>query len=244
MPSEIQSEAEIHVISGASSGIGLATARRLLEQGGRVVGLSRTAGPLQNHDHYEFVYCDFSDLKALAETLAALRRKLSGLRAVISSAGYGRFGALEEFSPDQIERLVDVNLTGQILLLREMLPLLKRQRGGDVVVIGSEAALRGGQRGAVYSATKFALRGLTQSLREECAGSGVRVTQINPGMVDTPFFQQQPFRPSPEPGCQLQAEDVASAVIYALSQRTGICVDEINLSPQKKVIDFGEADQS
>ena len=106
--------------------------------------------------------------------------------------------------------------------------------------MGSEAAVSGGKKGAVYSATKFAVRGLAQSLREECAGSGVRVGIVNPGMVNTGFFDRLNFRPGNAPGDHLTPEDVADAVWLMLSARAGAVIDEINLSPQKKVIQFGK----
>jgi NADP-dependent 3-hydroxy acid dehydrogenase YdfG len=125
---------------------------------------------------------------------------------------------------------------------RAFLPDFKRQGYGDLVFIGSESALRGGRRGAVYSATKFGLRGFVQSLRDECARSSVRVGIVNPGMVATSFFNALDFRPGQEPGQHLQAEDVAEAVRFMLTARPGAVIDEINLSPEKTVIDFGSSD--
>ena len=104
--------------------------------------------------------------------------------------------------------------------------------------MGSEAARTGGKRGAVYSAAKFGLRGLAQSLRQECAASGVRVSIVNPGMVKTAFFDELDFQPGDAPDNYILPEDVARAVLAILETRTGTVVDEINLSPQKKVIRF------
>ncbi len=230
-----------YLITGASRGIGAAIARKLLQDGCQVTGLSRKAGELESEQGYRHVSCDFADLEALPTILKAQRKQLERLDGLILNAGFGRFASLEAFSARQIRELIDVNLTSQILVAREFLPLMKRYKAGDVVIIGSEAALRGGQRGAVYAATKFALRGFAQSLREECASAGVRVTLINPGMVQTDFFDGQNFRPAAAPGCHLLAEDVAGAVGFVLRSRPGACFDEINLSPQKKVIDFAKA---
>ena len=104
--------------------------------------------------------------------------------------------------------------------------------------MGSEAALRGTRRGSVYCASKFALRGFAQALREECAASGIRVTTINPGMVLTPFFDDLDFGPGQEPANYVLPEDVADLVITILSTRSGTVFDEVNLSPLKRVIEF------
>ena len=113
---------------------------------------------------------------------------------------------------------------------------MKRQKRGDLIFIGSEAALAGGRKGAIYAASKFALRGLAQSLRQECATSGVRVALINPGMVQTPFYQGTHFTHGAAPENYIRPEDVAEAVLLILTARPETVFDEINLSPLKKVI--------
>ncbi len=233
-------EGRHYIVTGSSRGIGLAIAQGIIAAGGQVTGLSRSPGELAGHAGFDFFPCDFSQLGELEANLKQLVKRIGQLDGMVLNAGYGRFGAIEEFSAAQIRRLVDVNLTSQMIVARFFLPLLKRRGQGDVVIIGSEAALKGGQKGAVYSATKFALRGFSQSLREECAGAGLRVTLVNPGMVQSDFFAEQNFRPSSEPGCHLLPQDVADAVLFVLDARDGICFDEINLSPQKKVIEFGK----
>ena len=105
--------------------------------------------------------------------------------------------------------------------------------------MGSEAALTGTAQGSLYCAAKFALRGLAQALRAECARAGIRVTLVNPGMVQSPFFDELDFRPGPEPDNYILPEDVAEVIVQALTARDGTVLDEINLSPQKKVIEFG-----
>lgn len=225
------------VISGASSGIGRAIAEALLEQGHRVIGLARRQN-LQ-HEAFEALHVDLARLDELPAILTRLARQHPDIDGVVCCAGRGRFGSLEEFSPAQIRELIDLNLTSQIYLLRALLPVLKRRRRGHIVLMGSEAALAGGRRGAVYSASKFALRGLAQSLREECARARIHVTLVNPGMVDTPFFDTLDFRPGESSAQHLRASDVVQAVLLALNQRSGAVIDEINLSPLQKVIRFG-----
>ncbi len=227
------------VVTGASRGIGKAVTDRLLLENCRVIGVARDFTP-EDRDRRDFIpfLLDLSHVRELPARLRELRNNHPEIDGLICNAGYGRFGSLEEFSAHQIQELVDTNLTSQILIAREFLPLFKTAGRGDLIFMGSEAALKGGGRGAVYSATKFALRGLAQSLREECAGSGVRVGIVNPGMVRTGFFDKLDFQPGEANDSHLQANDVAEAVWLMLSARPGAAIDEINLSPQKKAIHF------
>ncbi len=227
------------LVTGASRGIGKAIAQKLLDESYRVIGVGRDFTQAEpSHDNCTQVTMDLSRLDQLPEQFSGLRCNNPDIDAIICNAGYGRFGSLEEFSPEQIRQMIDLNLTSQILLIREFLPSLKTRGHGDIILMGSEAALSGGKRGAVYSATKFALRGLAQSLREECSSSGVRVGIINPGMVDTDFFADLSFQPGSDEDAHLIAADVAQAAWLMLSARPGAAIDEINLSPQKKVIEF------
>lgn len=227
------------LVTGASRGIGAAISKGLLSEGCQVIGVARCMGDLFRGDNnFKAVELDLSQLDALPRQLQEIRRESAAVDTLVCNAGYGQFGSLEEFSARQIRGLVDLNLTSQILLVREFLPAMKTQGFGDIVFMGSEAALKGGRRGAVYSATKFALRGLVQSLREECSGSGVRVSIINPGMVATDFFEKLNFQPGKDADCHLVAEDIYAAVKLILTARSGAGIEEINLSPHKKLIEF------
>ena len=227
------------IVSGASSGIGHAISVRLLQRGYRVTGLARDFSKFPCADpNFTPVCMDLSDLDALPAKLDALTRQDTPVDGLVCCAGSGRFGSLEEFSLVQIRTLLDLNLTSQLYLVRALLPGMKQRAGGNIIFMGSEAALAGGKRGAVYSAAKFGLRGLAQALRQECAASGLRVSIINPGMVQTEFFNELDFRPGEAPDNYILPEDVAQAVQLILETREGTVIDEINLSPQKKVIRF------
>ncbi|MGR9052462.1 MAG: SDR family oxidoreductase [Gammaproteobacteria bacterium] len=231
------------LVTGASSGIGRATARRLLQQGHTVIGTARDPGrfgtPMPG---FHGAGLDLSNLAALPAAAERLIRDFPALDAALFCAGAGRFGSLEEFSYAQIEALTTINYTAQVFLTRALLPGFKRKALSDLIYIGSEAALKGSRKGAVYCASKFALRGFTQALREECGKSGVRVALINPGMVKTPFFDALSFEPGGEEGQYIEPEDVAEAVAFILHARAGTVVDEINLSPLNKVVRFKKAE--
>jgi short-subunit dehydrogenase len=225
------------VVTGASSGIGRSTTKLLLERGYQVIGLARDFSGLSvNQSLFRPVEIDLSQLNSLPARLESITAGMEGISGVVCCAGGGRFGSLEEFSYAQIRSMIELNLTSQIYLVRALLPDMKRQGRGKIIFLGSEAALAGGKRGAVYSAAKFGLRGLAQSLRQECATSGIHVTIINPGMVRTEFFETLDFQPGEEDTNYILPEDIAAAVLNILETRNGTVIDEINMSPLKKVI--------
>jgi NADP-dependent 3-hydroxy acid dehydrogenase YdfG len=230
------------LVTGASSGIGRAVARKLLKQGHRVLGVSRDCGKFsQKIDNFIPVQLDLSRLAELPQKMRDVERQFPELDAVVFCAGKGQFGSIEEFSYTQIEELMALNFTSQAFLVRALLPGLKRKEHSDLIFIGSEAALKGSRKGGLYCASKFALRGFTQALREECGKSSVRVCLINPGMVKTPFFDHLSFEPGDDDSNFILPEDVAEAVCYALNSRAQIVIDEINLSPLNKVVKFKKA---
>jgi len=189
-------------------------------------------------ENFSFVELDLSQLNELPQKIRQLQQMFPEIDAVVFSAGMGRFGSVEEFSYPQIEALMTINFTSQVFLTKALLPALKLKANSDLIFIGSEAALKGSRKGAIYCASKFALRGFTQALREECGNSNVRVCLINPGMVKTAFFEHLAFEPGDHESNTILPEDVAAAVSYILGSRAQIVIDEINLSPLNKVVKF------
>ena len=229
------------LVTGASSGIGRAVAKRLLRQGHHVIAMSRDIKQFTRQaEHFTPVQIDLSNLPQLPEQIRLLEKNFPQLDAIIFCAGIGRFASLEEFSYEQIQLLITLNFTSQAFLARGLVPGLKTKSQADLVFIGSEAALKGSRKGAVYCASKFALRGFCQALREECAKSNVRVSLINPGMVKTPFYNDLSFAPGDDASNFLLPEDVAAAVSFVLEARQGVIIDEINLNPANKVVKFNK----
>ena len=229
------------LVTGASSGIGRAVAERLLAQHHSVIAIARNFSRIDPIADQNFHPCtmDLSDLEGLPDRIAELATRFPRLDGLVCNAGQGRFGSLEEFSYDQIGALVDLNLTSQIFLVRGFLTMLKRSPSSDIVLMGSESALTGGRRGVVYASTKSALRGFARALRDEASRSGVRVSLVNPGAVRTGFYENAPFRPGSAAENAISPEEVADAVCSILGSRPGVVFDEVNLSPLKKVLDFG-----
>ncbi|MCK5728939.1 MAG: SDR family oxidoreductase [Methylococcales bacterium] len=227
------------LITGASSGIGRKIAEDLLMQGHVVIGISRNCEQFTTyHPNFIFEKLDLGNLSTFPEKAKALVKKYTDIDTIIFAAGYGKFCSLEEFSFAQIEALMNVNFTSQVFLTQAFLPTLKQKKRADLIYIGSEAALQGTQKGTIYCASKFALRGFTQALRQECAKSHLKVSLINPGMVQTAFFAQLNFEAGGKPEQHLRPQDVARAVNYLLNSDPYCVIDELNLTPLHRVVHF------
>ncbi len=191
------------IVTGASSGNGESTALRLGRPGMTLVLAARRAEELAgvarrvetNGGSAVAVPTDVRDpaaIAALVERAAAVTGRLDGL---VNNAGIG--GATSILADDElVARMIDVNLRAPIRLMRAVVPILLRFRAGSIVNIGSVAGEVG--IGGTYSATKFALRGMTDSVRRELAGTGIGVTLIEPGYIDTPSNRSRKNLPGPE----------------------------------------------
>ncbi len=226
------------LITGASGGIGGALCRRLLQKGYRVIDFGRRRAFPENIPNYHHCCADLLDASQLQQRVKRLVSEIPTLDAAVLAAGCGRFGNLEEFSAEQIRYLLELNLLSPILLCRWLVPHFKRKKSSDLILIGSEAAIRGGRKGAVYSASKFGLRGFSQALRAESASQGLRVGLVNPGMVRSGFFDELDFAPAADENCALSVDDVAACILQMLEMPSHCVLDEINLSPLKHVISF------
>ncbi len=228
---------ETIVISGTSSGIGLAMARLMLQQGYRVEGIDRKANPvLETEPGYRHHLLDLAETDGLAEKLTGIEKGINQpLRGLVNNAGIGRMGNLEQLSVSDMELVMRTNFLGHAIVTKAFLPRLKQQQHADIVFTGSEAALKGARQGTAYCASKFALRGFAQALRDECGKSGVRVSIINPGAVRTAFFDELHFEPGAEAENAIEPEDVARALLSIVQARPETVIDEINLTPRTQV---------
>jgi 3-hydroxy acid dehydrogenase/malonic semialdehyde reductase len=232
-------ESRSALVTGASSGIGLAISQRLLSEGWQVFGFSRrgTAAGL-DCDGFTPLAVDLADHDALQGMLKKLLAEHQ-IDCLVHAAGEGHFGSIEQFSVAQIEASLRVNLSSAMVICRALLPGMRRRGSGRLVFIGSESALTAGRKGALYCAAKFGLRGFSLALREDCAADGIRVSLVNPGMVRSPFFDTLDFAPGEKPENAIEVEDVAEVVWGILNASRDIVIDEINLSPRVRSIDFG-----
>jgi NADP-dependent 3-hydroxy acid dehydrogenase YdfG len=216
------------LITGASSGIGAASARAAAKAGWNVALLARSGDKLDKlageiGDAALALECDITDRAALEDVVERTVARFGGLDAVFANAGRGVAKAgVENGDPEQWRKLIDLNVLAVLNTAHTTLPHLRKTEG-HFVVTGSKAG-RDHLKGSVYGATKWFVHGLAGNLAEEMREWGGRCTVISPGMVDTPFFDEA----KPD---KLQPEDVADALMYALSQRKTSAVREIHLMP-------------
>ena len=225
----------VFLITGASTGIGAATARAAAQAGHRVVLSARSEDKLQalaeelgGDERALAVRCDvmeWADNEALVDrTLEAFGQ----IDVVFANAGFGaKRGWLEE-TPEHWKDMVLTNVLGAAYTARAAIPALKDSRGH--LLLTSSVAGRRALPGSLYSATKHAVTAMGEALRSDLNDTGVRVTLIEPGMVDTPFFDSKPEMET------LHSEDIANAVMYAVSQPPHVDVNEILIRPTAQPI--------
>ena len=227
------------LVTGSSDGIGRSITLSLLNSGAKVIGLARDHSKFnpESKDYIKYK-TDFSNEEILLNTIAKIINEHKDLDCLVSNAGFGKFGTLETFSTKEINDFIFTNLTSHMILTNKILPHLKKIRKGNIIFIGSESALKGGKNGSLYSAAKFGLRGFSQSIREESCSKNIHVSLINPGMVRTSFFNNLDFMPGEDKSNAIEPDDIGKIIIDILSTRNGSVIEEINLSPLKKVIKF------
>ena len=220
---------KVLLITGASSGIGAETARAAAANGYRLALAARSADRLEalaaelGDDRAIALTCDVTDYAAQERMVETVLERYGRLDAVFANAGVGgKPGGFSGAPPESWRTLVDVNVLGVAYTLRASLAALGKTRG-HVLITGSIAGRRT-LAGSMYSVTKWAVSAIGYGLREELRGTGIRVTLIEPGIVDTPFFDE----PKPD---GLRANDVARSVLFALEQPPSVDLHELVVIP-------------
>ena len=235
----VMGEARTVLITGASTGIGAATATRLREEGHNLVLSARREEPLTElatelggADTVLTKTCDVTDFGQLEALTEAAVDRFGGIDVVFANAGFGASRGFLEESPEQWRSMVLTNVLGVAFTIRATLPHLLERDSGHYLITSSVAGRRA-LPGSLYSATKWAATAIGESLRQELRqmheNTSIRVTLIEPGMVDTPFFDNRPSN-------ALEPDDIARAVAYAIEQPDRVDVNEILIRPSTQPI--------
>jgi NADP-dependent 3-hydroxy acid dehydrogenase YdfG len=221
---------DVLLITGASTGIGAATARAAAQAGHRLVLAARSADKLGalaeelgGDERAVAVPTDVTSWEDNEAVVAAALERFGRLDAIFANAGFGASRGWLAETPEHWRDMVLTNVLGAAYTVRAAIPALKETKG-HVFLTGSIAGRRA-LPGSLYSATKHAVHAMGEAIRQDLNDTGIRTTVIAPGMVETPFFDSKPSIEA------LQPEDVAAAVMYAISQPRRVDVNEILVRP-------------
>ncbi|HID97007.1 MAG TPA: SDR family oxidoreductase [Thermodesulfobacteriaceae bacterium] len=224
------------VVTGATSGIGLAISEMLLGRGFTVYGIGRDfSQTTTTHRNFKAITCDLTRRHHIVEAVRKIKSRKSGIYILVNNAGIGYFKPHEEIGHEIIHRIIATNLEAP-LVLTSLLQRDIRRSQGYIINISSITALKASPRGCAYAATKAGLLHFSRSLFEEVRKQGIKVATILPDMTKTPFFKDLEFREGEARDTYITPECVAKAVETVISQRKGTIMTEIVLRPQKHMI--------
>jgi NADP-dependent 3-hydroxy acid dehydrogenase YdfG len=246
MPQELAGK--VVAITGASSGIGEATALKVAAAGGAVALAARrtaridelAAKIVEGGGQAIAVTTDVGEEEQAKAFIDATIEQLGGLDVLVNNAGVMLLGPIQDGSTDDWRRMIHANLYGVLYATHAAVPHLAQQRSGHVVTVSSIAGVRASAGSGVYNATKFGVNAFSESLRQELAPHDVRVTTINPGAVETELrthlsdeaqaAQRERFADMDI----LQAEDIANVIVYAITQPAYVSLNDILVRPTRQ----------
>jgi clavulanate-9-aldehyde reducatase len=240
-------EGRVAAITGASSGIGEATALALAAEGAAVALGARRADRLEalarrieaEGGRALTVETDVADEAQARAFIERTRRELGGIDLLVNNAGLMLLGPIAGADTDEWRRMVEVNALGLLYCTHAALPVMAEAGAGDIVNVSSVAGRQAGVGSGVYNLTKWGVTGFSEALRQECAGARVRVTTIEPGFVDTelhghnehPAVVEALEKAQSRIGELLEAGDIAEAIVWAVSRPPRVSVNEILIRP-------------
>ncbi|MET3823531.1 NADP-dependent 3-hydroxy acid dehydrogenase YdfG [Burkholderia sp. PvR073] len=230
---------KVAVITGASSGIGEAAARLLVAEGMKVVLAARRKARIdaladELGDAALTVAMDVSDAAQVAALFDSVHARFGGLDLLFNNAGMGIAGAFAPSHPGDWHTQIDANLYGVLHCTHAAIPLMKGREGAMISTVSSVGGKMSAPNWAVYCATKFAVRGFCEGLRQELAGDGIRVSLIYPGAVHTEWGHNVPTETMRERRDAIRAllpDDVARALVYSFAQPPDVLVSDIEIRP-------------
>jgi NADP-dependent 3-hydroxy acid dehydrogenase YdfG len=243
-------DGKVALVTGASSGIGEATALALAAEGAKVSLAARRADRIssladrieQDGGKAHAVEVDVSDHGKVEALVAETAGTLGGLHILVNNAGVMLLGPVDGADVEEWRRMVEVNVLGLLYCTREAIPMIRDSGGGDIVNLSSVAGRQASLGSAVYNLTKWGVVGFSEGLRQEVLHSNIRVSCVEPGFVDTelqghnehPMVVEAIEKEKERIGDLLQADDIARAIAFAVSQPPHVAVNEILVRPTKQ----------
>jgi NADP-dependent 3-hydroxy acid dehydrogenase YdfG len=241
-------EGRVAAVTGASSGIGQATALALAEEGAAVAlgarrreRLDELAQRIESAGGRALpIEVDVADEDQARSFVETAHKELGGLHALINNAGVMLLGPVEGADTSEWRRMVEANLLGLLWCTHAALPLIRESGGGDIVNVSSTAGRRSDAGAAVYNATKWAVNGFSEALRQEALHANIRVSVVEPGFVETelqghnknPMVKDATEKMRERIGKVLEAEDIARTILFVVSQPAHVALNEILVRPR------------
>jgi NADP-dependent 3-hydroxy acid dehydrogenase YdfG len=240
-------DGKVAAITGASSGIGEATAVALANEGAAVAVAARRkdrldeiAQAIESEGGRAVAYeADIGDEEQARGFVRSAAEELGRLDVLVNNAGVMLLGPVEGVDTEQWRRMVDVNVLGLLYCTQEAMPLIRDSGGGHIVNVSSVAGRQATFGAAVYNLTKWGVVGFSEALRQEALNSNIRVTAIEPGFVDTelqghnehPMVVEATEKMRQDIGKVLESEDIARAILYVVSQPEHVNINEVLIRP-------------
>lgn len=227
---------KVALITGASGGIGSAICRQL-QSHGYCLSLLDVDIDIKDSDTLLTQNCDVTSPEQVESAVSKTIDKFGRIDVLVTCAGRSHLGKIEEIKPEDLDSVYDVNVKGTFNISKAVLPIMKKQKSGYIVHMGSLRAIQHGIGKAAYSMSKSAVGAFSKTLRREVEQWGIKVTVINPGFVDTNIYGGIQVRPYTQsiPGDTLkeapitQPGDIAKTVLYLVELSEGACVEELNI---------------
>lgn len=216
---------KVVVIAGGSGGIGSEIYKKLLLLDAKVTGISRTENihlkkfSENNNKKYNWIICDLSSISGWEDSLTEIKEKFGKIDVLVNCAGVLIPGKVENLTYEQIEQVISTNFTSNVLAFKSIVPLLREQRFGHIINLGSLGGIVPMPYEALYSATKFAVRGFTLSLRKELAGTGINISLVSPGPVFTKMLaveSSDPYSTIAFVNYPVEADLIAQKIIHLI----------------------------
>ena len=219
---------KVILVTGSSKGLGMALCKNLIEAGAQVIGWSRSASDI-SHPNFTGQRVDISNETEVKHFSAQLLDKCGRIDGLINNAGFGDYRPVEESDSAMMRQMFETNVYGPFYLIKEFLPAMKKAKSGHIVNVSSIAGITGIENMSVYNATKFAVKGMSESLYRELRKFGIKVTCILPGSIETEFFDS--FENFTSSSNKMQAHEVAETIIQLMRSSSSMHPINIELRP-------------
>jgi NADP-dependent 3-hydroxy acid dehydrogenase YdfG len=228
----------VAVVTGASSGIGRQFSADLIDRGARVFGMARSTDTLDGirdelGDAFHPVECDVRDEDAVSRAFETVTGAAGRIDVLINNAGLGKFGPVDQFDTADFDQIMETNVRGVFFCTRAAVPAMRAQNeeegfGGHIVNIASIAGLLGNPNISAYNASKFSVRGFSESIMKELRDDGIKVTCFYPGSIETNFFDVAGVDMTDNP---MQPESVSGTVMHVLEAPDNYLISEVVMRP-------------